>query len=32
LTVIIRNLPDTTRLPAARILETRALFVIAELV
>lgn len=32
LTVSIRNLGDTTRLPAARILEIRALFVITELV
>jgi hypothetical protein len=31
-TVSIRSLRDTTRLPAARILETRALFVITELV
>jgi hypothetical protein len=32
LTVNIRNLRDTTRLTAARILETRSLFVITELV
>jgi hypothetical protein len=32
LTFNIRNLRDTTRLPAARILESRAVFVITELV